>query len=232
MDQFVQTITKKHTLPTAFTKTPEKITFTYNKQDKNKVLFADYDMVQSEVFWIRNIKPFDASQEAMIDIFNNYFGGGMGSIVFQTIRESKALAYSTSARYVSPSKKEDPFTAMAYVGSQADKMNEAIGAMNELLNTLPESERGYTLAVDAFKKDIETQRIVKDGIIFNYLERKELYAQADKITFSDIKKFHQTDLANKSYTYCIVASKDKVKMEDLEKIGTVQTISLEELFGY
>ena len=242
MDQFVQTITKKHSLPSAFTKAPEKKTFAYTKQDKNRVLFADYDMVQSEVFWIRNIKPFDASQEATVSIFNNYFGGGMGSIVFQTIRESKALAYSTSARYMSPSKKEDPFTAMAYVGSQADKMNEAVGAMNELLNDLPESDMAYKLAVDAVKKDIETERIVKDGIIFNYLgglkmgyqgdERKELYSKADKITFNDIKKFHQSDLAHKAYTYCVVASKDKVKMDDLAKMGEVQTITLEELFGY
>ena len=242
MDQFVQSISKLHQIPSSFTKAPEKIAFAYTTQDKNKVLFADYDMVQSEVYWVRNIKPFDASQEATVSIFNNYFGGGMGSIVFQTIRESKALAYSTMARYVSPSKKEDPFTAIAYVGSQADKMNEAVGAMNELLNTLPESERAYTLAVDAFKKDIETERIVKDGIIFNYLgglrkgyagdERKEMYAKADKVTFSDIKKFHQADLANKAYTYCVVASKDKVKIEDLKKIGDVQTISLEELFGY
>ena len=242
MKEFVQTIQKKHALPAAFVKAPEKIAFNYATQEKNKVLFADYDMVQSEVFWVRNIKPFDASQEAMVDIFNNYFGGGMGSIVFQTIRESKALAYSTSARYVSPSKKEDPFTAMAYVGSQADKMNEAIAAMNELLNVLPASDRGYTLAVDAFKKDIETQRITKDGIIFNYLAglrkgykgdvRKQLYEKAGTITFSDMQKFHQADLANKPYTYCVVASKDKVKMSDLEKIGELETIPLEKLFGY
>ncbi len=242
INEFVQSIQKKHAIPSSFTKAPAKISFTYAKQDKNKVLFADYDMVQSEVFWIRNIKPFDASQEAMIEIFNNYFGGGMGSIVFQTIRESKALAYSTSARYVSPSKKEDPFTAMAYVGSQADKMNEAIAAMNELLNDLPANDRAYTLAIDAFKKDIETERITKDAIIFNYLaglrkgykgdERKDLYAKADRITFADMQKFHQADLANKAYTYSVVASKDKVSMSDLEKIGEVQKVTLEELFGY
>lgn len=242
MKEFVTTIQKKHKIPSSFTKAPEMISFNYTTQDKNKVLFANYDMVQSEVSWVRNSKPFDASQEAMVRIFNNYFGGGMGSIVFQVIRESKALAYSTSARYISPYKKEDPFTVMAYVGSQADKMNEAIDAMNELLNDLPVSERAYTLAVDAFKKDIETQRIEKDGIIFNYLAglrkgytgdvRKDQYAKADKITFSDIQKFHKTDLANKAYTYCIVASDDKVKMSDLEKIGEVKKLSLEELFGY
>jgi predicted Zn-dependent peptidase len=38
-------------------------------------------------------------QNTLVTVFNNYFGGGMGSIVFQTIRESKALAYSTFGYY-------------------------------------------------------------------------------------------------------------------------------------
>jgi predicted Zn-dependent peptidase len=40
-----------------------------------------------------------------VNLFNNYFGGGMGSVVFQTIRESKALAYSTYSYFSLPGKK-------------------------------------------------------------------------------------------------------------------------------
>ena len=85
-------------------------------------------MVQSEICWIRNAAPYDVNREPVVDIFDNYFGGGMGSIVFQTLRESKALAYSTFATYGTPAKKEDPFYILAYIGCQADKMNEAIRA--------------------------------------------------------------------------------------------------------
>jgi predicted Zn-dependent peptidase len=48
---------------------------------------------------------YDAKQNTLVTVFNNYFGGGMGSIVFQTIRESKALAYSTFGYYVAPKEK-------------------------------------------------------------------------------------------------------------------------------
>jgi predicted Zn-dependent peptidase len=78
-------------------------------------------------------------------MFNNYFGGGMGALVFQTIRESKALAYSTFAFYVTPDKKEDPFYTIAYVGSQADKFNEAVVAMNELLITFLKFNQTWSL---------------------------------------------------------------------------------------
>jgi hypothetical protein len=48
-------------------------------------------MVQAETRWIRNTDKYDAKQNTLVTVFNNYFGGGMGSIVFQTIRESKAF---------------------------------------------------------------------------------------------------------------------------------------------
>jgi predicted Zn-dependent peptidase len=32
-------------------------------------------------------------------LYNSYFGGGMAGIVFQELREARALAYSVGARY-------------------------------------------------------------------------------------------------------------------------------------
>jgi predicted Zn-dependent peptidase len=121
-------------------------------------------------------------------------------------------------------------------------MNEAIKGMNDLLNELPVSEKGFELARNSEKKDIETERITQDGIVFAYLaakqkgldydRRKEEYAELDKLTMNDVKEFHQRQLANKAYTYCVVASNKKVKVEDLTKVGEVKTLSLEEIFGY
>lgn len=221
---------------------PDKVKFPTAVQSANQVLFADYDMVQSEICWIRNASPYDVSKEPVVDIFDNYFGGGMGSVVFQTIRESKALAYATFATYGTPSKKEEPFYILAYVGCQADKMNDAIKGMNELLNDLPVSEKGFELARASEKKDLETERITQDGIVFAYLaarqkgldydERKVEYTALDKLTMEDVKNFHQQQLANKAYTYCVVASAKKIQLDDLKKVGDVKTLSLEDIFGY
>ena len=48
----------------------------------------------------------------------------------------------------------------------------------------------------------------------------------------DLKTFHDTNFSGKPYTYAIVASEKRVPMKDLEKLGEVKKISLEELFGY
>jgi predicted Zn-dependent peptidase len=229
-------------LPSAFIGKTEKANFNFASQDKNQVLFADYNMVQAEIRWVRNTSTYDADKEPVINVFNNYFGGGMGALVFQTIRESKALAYSTFAFYAKPDKKEDPFYTLAYVGCQADKFNESIVAMNELLNDLPKVDENIKFAREGIKKDIETERITQDGIIFNYLAaqrlgnkedvRKKIYTSVDKIGYDELKAFHSANIANKPYTYCIVASDKKLAEDDMKKYGEVKKLTLEEIFGY
>ena len=231
-----------HSIPVTFKSAGDKMKFSTAQQTQNQILFADYNMVQSEIRWVRNTATYSADKEPVIDIFNNYFGGGMGALVFQTIRESKALAYSTFAFYAKPDKKEDPFYTLAYVGCQADKFNESIVAMNELLNDLPNVEENIKFAKAGIKKDIETERITQDGIIFNYLTaqqkglsddiRKSTYAGVDKIGYNELKKFHSEYIANKPYTYCIVASEKKLSNDDMSKYGEVKKLSLEEIFGY
>ena len=238
----VDAVKKDHVLPASFTATPAAVKFVKEDQAKNKVLFADYDMVQSEVNWVRNTSTFSPENTALIDMFNTYFGGGMGSIVFQTIRESKALAYSTYAYYASPDKKEGRYSAVAYVGSQADKMNEAINGMNELLNDIPRSDKLFETSRLSQKQDMETERITQDDIIFTYLAdkklgydtdyRKTVYENLDKISFDNVKLFHDENLSGKPYTYCILASEKKISQDDLKKYGDVQKLTLEQIFGY
>jgi predicted Zn-dependent peptidase len=231
-----------HSIPATFKMAPEKVKFTNSIQTKNQVLFADYTMVQSEIRWVRNTNTYSAAEEPVVDIFNNYFGGGMAALVFQTIRESKALAYSTFAFYAIPGKKEDPFYTLAYVGCQADKFNESIVAMNELLNDLPNVAENIKFARAGIKKDIETGRITQDAIIYDYLSaqrkgldydiRKKIYNSIDAIGYDELKKFHTNYIANKPYTYCVVASTKKVSDDDMKKYGEVKKLSLEEIFGY
>ena len=242
VDSFTRAITAMHPLPASWMPFPEKARFPFAQQQTNTVLFADYDMVQAEICWVRNSGSYDVRKEAVVDLFDGYFGGNMGSVVFQTLRESKALAYATFASYETPSKKEDPFFVLAYIGCQADKLNEAIDGMNGLLNDLPVSAKGFELAKTSEKKDIETARYTGDEIVFSYLgdrdkgldydQRKEEYAALDGLTMDDVKRFHDQEIANKAYTYCVVASQKRIKVDDLKKRGSVKVLSLQEIFGY
>jgi predicted Zn-dependent peptidase len=239
---FTADLKKLHVVPAAFTPAAPATKFSYASTAANEVLFADYDMVQSEIRWVRNDGKFNPAMMGKIDLFNNYFGGGMGSIVFQTLRESKALAYSTYAFYSAPDKTDKEYAMIAYIGSQADKMNDAVKGMNELLTTLPQLDKSFEGAKSNSVNAVETGRITKNGIISTYFADKklgfdhdsriDLYNSLKPLTFNDLKDFHATHIANKPYTYCIVGSEKKVKMEDMQKFGTVKQLTLEQIFGY
>ncbi len=241
--EFASNIAKVHITPAGGPlPLPAAKKFAQQTQSNNQVLFAHYDMVQAEVNWWHTSEPYTAEEIPTVSLFNEYFGSGMGSVVFQTIRESKALAYSTYAYYSTPARKEYRNTAIAYVGTQSDKFNEAVTAMNELLNVLPESEKALQTAKTGLRKSLATERITQDGILFSYLDaermgrdydiRKSTYDATPKFSFANLKSFHDKEMSKKPYTYCIVASQDKLKEEDMKKLGSFKKLSLEEIFGY
>ncbi len=236
------TLAKLHKTPATFQAYPAMKKFARVKADKNTVLFGNFDMVQAEIQWVRNEDAYNVDKAPTIELFNNYFGSGISPIVFQNIRESKALAYSTYAFYVESQKKDDDNTFAGYVGTQSDKMNDAIAAMNELLNKMPESAEGFKSAKENIRKSIETERITQDGIIFTYLAaqrkglnydaRKATFEKVNNISFADMSTFHDTELKGKPYNYCIVASDKRVTDDDLKKYGELTKPDMKQIFGY
>jgi hypothetical protein len=114
--------------------------------------------------------------------------------------------------------------------------------MNELLTTMPELKNNLELAKTQVKKDIETERITQDNIIFSYLAAKELglnedirkesYNAVNSISMNDLVEFQNKNISKKPYTYAIVASEKNIPMEEMQKLGEVKKLSLEEIFGY
>jgi predicted Zn-dependent peptidase len=243
VDELATALKTVHQINTSFkADLPLVADFKMQVPSKPEVLFTDYDMVQAEINWVRPTIPYNTAETPIVELYNNYFGGGMSSIVFQTIRESKALAYSTYAFYQTPNTKDEKYRMIAYVGTQADKIHESIAGMNELLNDFPASEKNLETAKEGMKKNYQTERITQDNIIYTYLAgldkgettdgRKAIYESLDKLTLADLKKFQDSLLAKKPYSMCIVASEKKVNLEDLNKYGEVKKLTLEDVFGY
>ena len=91
-------------------------------------------------------------------------------------------------------------------------------------------------------KSIATDRINDDQLIGTYFAlkdkgidydlRERQYSQFQKLTLDDLIALHKEKLSGKQYTYCVVASDQKIEPQSLEKYGTVKTMNLTELFGY
>ncbi|MCB0637698.1 MAG: insulinase family protein, partial [Lewinella sp.] len=128
--------------------------------ERSQVLFTHFPMVQAEVLMISRGTPhFNLEEYIIHDLFNEYFGYGLSSIVFQEIREAKALAYNTYAYYSSPHRADQAHYLRAYVGTQPDKLTEALPAMLDLMNHMPVVEEAINQARMSMLQRIETDRI-------------------------------------------------------------------------
>jgi len=240
MNELTGKLTEVHKTPEAFLAAPEIKEFKM-LENKGGTLFAHYDMVQSEIMWLKKSTEFMVNEAAEISMFNEYFGGGMSSIVFQEIREAKALAYSTYSYYAAASKLGENNSVLAYVGTQSDKMKEGIEAMNILLNDLPEDQKTFDNGKQALKQGLETSRILKTAILFNYDNaiklgltedsRKMTLDRLEKLTIQDVKNFHSNKIKG-DFTYIIVGDRAKIDLDYMKQFGPVKEVSLEQLFGY
>jgi predicted Zn-dependent peptidase len=241
-DEVISVLDKYHKLPEAFTPIPPAKEFKELDIDKNKVYFTNYDMVQSEMLMISKGRSFDPEMAPQIQLFNEYFGSGLSSIVFQEIRESKALAYSAFSSYTMPSKESESHYVRAYVGAQVDKLPEATNAMLELMNDMPRSDIQFEAARDAAMKKIETNRTTGASIFFSYqsaLDRgldydlnKVIYDSLKTMKFETLEDFFNENIKGNNYTYSVIGNEDLVDKETLKQLGEVEILDLETLFGY
>lgn len=234
-------LTKHHKLPKTFKNVATPVEFELQDTDKTMVYFADYDMVQAEIMWLKKSNEVDVKEAGDIAMFNEYFGGGMSSIVFQEIRESKALAYSTYSYYASASKLGEHNVVMAYVGTQADKLPESLTAMNELLTDLPLDEGKFKNGKSAILQNLASSRTLKMSVLFSYDQALKLGMKEDRrkliaeristISLDDVQTFHQEKIKG-GYNYAVLGSEDKIDFNVLSSYGEVKKLTLEELFGY
>ncbi len=233
---------KYHKTPRLFQAAPLKVKFPELSSDSAKVFVVDYEMKQAEMVFLSKGAAFDRALLPKVFLYNRYFAGGMASPVFQTLRESKALAYSVSSRYTTATIKERSSYNTAYIGTQVDKLPEASAGMMELLREMPLNEKGFENAKDGAVQQLETGRITKDailstfhsneklGIIDDY--RKDIYTSLTKLSLKDINEFQKQYVKPLQYTIVVLGKKDKLDMDVLSKYGHVTVLTLSDIFGY
>jgi len=209
---------------------------------ENKVYFAEHDMVQTEMVLVSKAGTFDAEKLPYASLFNEYFGSGLSSIVFQEIREAKALAYGASASYTSPSKKEDAHYVRAFIGTQADKLDDAVVAMLVLMNEMPMAREQFDGAKASALKVIASTRVTKENIYWawdaaqrrgiDYDIRKLSYERIPSITIEDMKTFFDKEIKGRPYHYCVIGKEAALDPAALGKLGPVTRLTKEQLFGY
>ena len=231
-----------HKTPKSLQNVPENKDYVYQQTPDNEIVIAPYDAKNIYMRKIHNEgRKWNADESAVKSVFNEYFGGGMNTIVFQELREARGLAYSASAFYVSPNKQREPEYVFENIISQNDKMMDCINVFNEITENLPQSEAAFNLAKQNLEKSIQSTRVTKLRLINSYLSAKKMgidydlnqkiYEALPYIQLQDIVDFEKTNIANKTWRYVILGDEKELDMEELSKVGNIKRVSIEEIFG-
>ncbi len=210
---------------------------------QTEILIAPYDAKNIYMVQYHNEgTAWTPEHAAVINLFNEYFGGGMNGIVFQELREARGLAYSAAAYYRQPNEMGHPEYAMTYIITQNDKMMDCVNEFNNIVGTIPQSEAAFALAKESLMKKLASRRVVRGGVLNSYMQAQRMGLDYDinskvfemlpNLKLSDIVNFEQQSMAGKPYRYIILGDEKELDMKALEKIGPIHRLTLEEIFGY
>ena len=234
---------KVHKTPKHLAAIPVGTPYMEQTTPRTEILLAPYEAKNIYMVQYHNKGTQWAPEHAAtINLFNEYFGGGMNGIVFQELRESRGLAYSAAAYYRQPYEKGHPEYAMTYIITQNDKMMDCVREFNNIVDTIPQSEAAFALAKESLMKKLASRRTVRGGVLNSYIAAKRLgldydinsvvYNALPSLKLQDIVKFEQQSMANKPYRYLILGDEKELDIKGLEKIAPIHRLTLEEIFGY
>ena len=236
-------VTELHVTEKSLKPVPEGKPYELQTVTKPEVLIAPYDAKNIYMrMYLNDGRQTSLGERAIINLFNEYYGGGMNGIVFQEMREARGLAYNAWAYYMTPSKKNDPECFMTHIITQNDKMMDCINQFREILDNMPQSEAAFQISKDALIKQLTSLRITKFGVIIAYINakqqgydfdtNKQVYEDLQNLTLQDITNFEQANIAGKTGCYFILGNEKELDMSALGQIAPIRRVSLEEIFGY
>ena len=241
--ELAKCLNKVHKTKKNLAAVPVGVDYMEQATPQTEVLIAPYDAKNIYMMQYHNEgSRWAPDHAAVINLFNEYFGGGMNGIVFQELREARGLAYSAAAYYRQPSEINHPEYAMTYIITQNDKMMDCVNEFNNIVGTIPQSEAAFALAKESLMKKLASRRTVRGAVLSSYMQAQRMgldydinskvYEMLPSLKLNDIVKFEQQSMAGKPYRYIILGDEKELDMEGLEKIGPIHRLTLEEIFGY
>ncbi|MBI5245041.1 MAG: insulinase family protein [Elusimicrobia bacterium] len=225
----------------AYAATPEHKPLRYRRPAKEEAIFVHRDMVQSQVGIFAADEVYDGTKAVDYHFYADFMGGGMSSVIFQEVREARALAYSASGGYSQASYKEDENRLWGRLGTQADKTIEAASLLKGLLSKLPASEDRFKETKKSIEETYRTAPIAFraiPGAIFKWEDlgfekdpRPERFKRSLAYTLEDLKRFSARFETGPKTVY-ILGNRGRVDLEGLKKFGELSEKALGELFPY
>lgn len=222
-------------------RTPPPYQYHYARAfNDNQIYIIDRETAQAQV---RMEFPDDRYDESLVvpaSLYNNYFGSGMSSVVFQELREARALAYSAAARYAQGSRQESETLMLGVIGTQNDKAVEATQAFVDLIDNLPQSNERFLDAkgslINLYRTSTLSARQIP-GTVRGWQElglngdpRPERFQQLQNASIENMTEFHQQHVSGSPKLISIVGDTSRMDLDALAEMGTITELTVDDVF--
>lgn len=240
IDDVVALIKKHLAIPETLKETPPNDYLKAQTVAQNEIRFVHKEMAQAQIFIEFGDVLYDTALRPATDLYNDYFAGGMSGIVFQELREARALAYSTFARYEMGDRAGDQNIMWGYIGCQADKTPEAISAFIDLIDNLPETPERFDETKNSVINRYRVSKI-KFRTVLPVLRiwetrglspdpRQERFEAIQKADMNTMLNFHKQHVQSRAKLISILGDSTKIDKTKLLSTGKLMTIPIGELF--
>ena len=179
---------------------------------------------------------------ARLQMWGEYFGGDMSSVLFQEVREFRSMAYAAQGVAMTPqlARSTTPSGYMALVATQADKTMQVIGLLDTLFNDMPVNKGNMPLAKLNLANEINNSYPTFRGmpLIVSLSERigytrdsnSVLGEQLPTLGDEEILEFYQERIQGKPYQLMIVGNVKKLDLKALARYGTIVKVKKDDIY--
>jgi len=238
----VTQILHAHHVPSEALRSPAPYRFQHAQViDDNRIYVLHRETAQAQV---RIEFPDGSVDEALTvpsSLFNNYFGVGMSSVVFQEMREARALAYSASARYAQGGRLGEENIVLGAIGTQNDKAVEALEYFMTLFDNLPVSGERFEETRESLINRYRTNTLgfrQIPGTVRSWQRlgldtdpRPERFRQLQDSDLQVVTGFHSKHIANRPRLISVVGNLDRMNREALARLGVITEIQIDDIFA-
>ena len=240
LEELVEVLRRHHTVEGEQQDTPEYRFRTARQVNNTEVMVVDQQTAQAQVRIEFADGVYNSDDAVMSSIYTNYFGSGMSSVVFQELREARALAYSAQARYAQGGRENAENLMLGAIGTQTDKTVDALEAFIDLIDNMPSSSERFEEAVNSQLNRYRTSKLNFREVIgavrswerlgFETDPRIQRYQELQTASLEDLVEFQQEHVQGRPKLISIVGDLSIIDTEELEKFGMVEEIQVEQLF--
>ena len=166
----------------------------------------------------------------------------MFSLMFQEVREFRAMAYSASGltNDPDPAYPGDPALFITTLGTQADKSLSAMQLVDSLIRTLPIKENGLESALHSIQAKANNsyptfRALPGTGSTNRRLgytadPDKEVLENLSAIDAAYLRNYYETNVAPSPVVWIIVGDRKALPMDDIASYGKIVELKKEDIY--